>query len=132
MTDSSSPEDVASSRPRRILVVDDHADALELYTFALERAGHAVTTASDGQSALFLLVEKTFDVAILDVGLPGIDGYKVATRARELLAERTPRLIAVSGYGHHRDRAEAAASGLDLYLVKPVELDVLLAAVARP
>ena len=96
---------------RRILVVDDNEDALELLAEVLRDAGHVVTTAKDGPTALEAM--KTFhaDVAILDIGLPVMDGYELAGRLRAELGEATPRLIALTGYGQESDRAARQAGG---------------------
>jgi PAS domain S-box-containing protein len=118
------PFEVASHK-RRILIVDDNEDARMLLCDVLTAVGHEVQTAGDGVEAL--KTAKTFgpDVAILDIGLPMMDGYELAGRLRaEML--RTPRLIALSGYGQPGDHAKSIAAGFERHLVKPVDLKSLL------
>ena len=124
---SAAGEPVAKAR-RRVLVVDDNEDALELLADVLRDAGHEVTTAPDGPTALKVL--KTFhaDVAILDIGLPVMDGYELAGRLRAELGKELPRLIALTGYGQESDRARAKQAGFAEHLTKPVEGSRLLGA----
>jgi PAS domain S-box-containing protein len=112
--------------PRRILVVDDNEDALELLSEVLRGVGHEVRTAADGPSALE--VARTFpaEVAILDIGLPVMDGYELAGRLRDELGAHAPRLIALTGYGQDSDRARATEAGFAEHLTKPVEAERLL------
>jgi signal transduction histidine kinase len=107
---------------RRVLIVDDNEDGALLLDFALSKMGHTTRTAFDGPSALEAAVEFLPDVALLDIGLPAMDGYEVARRLRDLLGERTPALIALTGYGQESDRARSRAAGFDRHLVKPVDL----------
>ena len=113
---------------RRVLVVDDNEDALELLAEVLRDAGHVVATAKDGPTALKVM--KTFhaDVAILDIGLPVMDGYELAGRLRAELGKELPRLIALTGYGQESDRARAKQAGFAVHLTKPVEGGRLLRA----
>ena len=92
---------------KRVLLVDDNEDVLELLAEILRDAGHVVATAKDGPTALEIM--KTFhaDVAILDIGLPVMDGYELAGRLRTELGEALPRLIALTGYGQESDRDRA-------------------------
>lgn len=113
---------------RRVLVVDDNRDAAESLALLLEMSGCKVTTAIDPFAGLALVEEVSPDVAILDIGLPGIDGYDLAARIRATEAGRTCRLIALTGYGMAEDRARTRAAGFDAHLVKPVELAALLEA----
>jgi signal transduction histidine kinase len=110
---------------RRVLVVDDNADGAELLALSLEQMGHTTTTAGDGLSALELAKELKPEIVLLDIGLPVMDGYEVATRMREMFGERTPMLIAVTGYGQESDRARSKAAGFDHHLVKPIDLAML-------
>jgi CheY-like chemotaxis protein len=120
-------EQVATSTPgQRILVVDDNQDAAELLTLSLEAAGHVVHTSFDGSSALLALKGFRPDAAVLDIGLPGMDGYELATRIRQ---EYGPiRLIALTGYGQPSDLERSRAAGFDVHLVKPVELRLVIGA----
>ena len=109
---------------RRVLVVDDNADAASMLAEAFQEAGHTVAVAHDGTSALNRLQTFRADVGIFDIGLPGLTGYELARRAREMLPGL--RLIAVTGYGQATDVEQAHAAGFDAHCVKPVSTSVLL------
>ena len=113
-------------RGRRVLLVDDNHDAAELLAEVLRASGHRVAVASDGPTALRVAAEFHPDRALLDIGLPVMDGYELARRLRSQLGP--VRLIAVTGYGQPDDRARAKQAGFDAHLVKPVDLDELKAA----
>jgi signal transduction histidine kinase len=113
----------------RVVVIDDNADVLELTTIALESEGCQVMTADNGLTGLELLRTQPFDVAFVDIGLPGMDGYEVARQTRA--AGVDARMIAVSGYGQDRDRKRAIDAGFDLHLTKPVTVDQMVRA-TRP
>ena len=121
---------VPHSRAVRILVVDDNADAADMLAMFLSTAGHHVVTASDGPQALDVLRTFAPDVAVLDIGLPVMDGYELARRLRELLGNRAPLLIAVTGYGQAEDAQRSRDAGFAHHLVKPVDGDTLLALLA--
>ena len=123
----SAADPVARTR-RRVLVVDDNEDALELLAEVLRNAGHVVTTAKDGPTALKVMKTFRADVAILDIGLPVMDGYELAGRLRAELGKELPRLIALTGYGQESDRARAKQAGFAEHLTKPVEGGRLLGA----
>jgi signal transduction histidine kinase len=107
----------------RVAVIDDNTDALYGLRSMLELDGHAVQTAVDGETGLALLLRQAPEVAIVDIGLPGIDGYEVARRSR---AEGyRGRLIALSGYGRAEDLQRSVAAGFEAHLVKPVEPEQL-------
>jgi signal transduction histidine kinase/ActR/RegA family two-component response regulator len=113
---------VAALAPaRRVLVVDDNRDAAELLAQALAVYGFEVRVAYDGPEGIALAERFVPDVAIVDVGLPVMDGYEVGTRLRELLGARCPVLMALTGYGQPDDRARALAHGFAHHLVKPVD-----------
>jgi PAS domain S-box-containing protein len=120
----------------RLLVVDDNVDAAELLTALLESRGCVVQVAHDGSAALKIAATRSFDAALLDIGLPVMDGYELAARLRALNTMRSARLIAITGYGQASDRERALAAGFDHHLVKPVALraleEVLLATGASP
>jgi CheY-like chemotaxis protein/nitrogen-specific signal transduction histidine kinase len=118
----------AARTSRRILVVDDNEDALDLLAEVLRGAGHMVKAVVDGPTALEAL--RTFhpDVAVLDIGLPVMDGYELAQRIRQELGTTAPRLIALTGYGQDSDRARARDAGFAEHLTKPVEIGCLLGA----
>ena len=111
-------------RPK-ILIVDDNADAADTLATLVRLKGHQVQVAYDGLSAL--TVAKAFqpEIVMLDIGLPGLDGYAVAGRLRETDSTRNSLLIAISGYGQPMDEARSRKSGFDLHLVKPVEFSSL-------
>jgi CheY-like chemotaxis protein len=117
-----------SRSPLRVLLVDDFLDALDILKLGLELAGCSVETASDGLSAIEKARAGSYDVAFVDIGLPGVDGFGVARRLRAEPATRSLPLVAMSGYGSHEDRERSAASGFDAHLVKPVAPAALLGA----
>jgi len=114
----------------RILVVDDNVDALETLVQVLTIAGHTVTPALSPEDALTTLQTFSPQVAILDIGLPGMSGYELAGRLRDTMASPVA-LIALTGYGQPADRKQAENAGFDLHLVKPVDTAALLAAVQQ-
>lgn len=111
---------------RRVLLVDDHVDSCELYHEYLSVEGHDVRVVHDGRSAIELLASERFDVAVIDIGLPGMDGYEVARRLRGG-ALPLPFLVAMSGYAPP-DQSEERGRLYDLHLLKPV-LPARLAAI---
>jgi CheY-like chemotaxis protein len=116
-----------------ILLIEDHEDAREAMRALLELDGHAVETAAEGVQGIELARQKSPDVALIDIGLPGMDGYEVARRIRAVVA-RPPFLVALTGYGQPEDRQQATEAGFDAHLVKPVdppELTRVLASIPR-
>jgi CheY-like chemotaxis protein len=111
--------------PRRILVVDDNRDAVETLAELLEVWGHEVWTAADGPGGLQAAAEHQPEVILLDIGLPGIDGYEVARRLRAMPGLDSTWLIALTGYGQPEDRQRALEAGFDYHLTKPLDLAVL-------
>ncbi|WP_334186605.1 hybrid sensor histidine kinase/response regulator [Noviherbaspirillum sp.] len=107
---------------RRVLVVDDNVDAAELLASGLRATGHEVQTAYTGRSALALMWSFAPDVAILDIGMPEIDGYQLARAIRDQNTGWTGQLIALSGYGQVQDKEQALAAGFDHHITKPVRL----------
>ena len=114
------------ARQKRVLVVDDNEDAAVMLQHALGSLGYHVEMAPDGPSALDACKTFSPDVALLDIGLPVMDGYELAERLRELLVQsgRVPnlRLLAVTGYGQETDRSRSTQSGFHEHLVKPIDL----------
>jgi signal transduction histidine kinase len=108
-----------------VLLVDDNADSCELCAIALEDGGHKVTIANDGEEGVSLLLGGSYDAAILDIGLPTVDGYEIARRVRAAKLARQPVLLAVTGYGRAEDRQRSLEAGFDAHLVKPVDLHEL-------
>src|SRR5262249_27278467 len=127
-----SAKPVADSQPttrprppaRRILVVDDNRDAREMLRQILELDGHQVQEAAEGNQAVRLAAEWTPAVALIDIGLPEIDGYEVARRIRKRLGAAV-RLVALTGYGDPEARRLATEAGFDEHLVKPIDPDML-------
>jgi PAS domain S-box-containing protein len=120
----SGPTD-AESRSKRVLVVDDNADAAEMLGLLLHSRGHQVEIAHDGLAAIDLLEEFKPEVICLDIGLPHMDGYTLASKIRTLDVGKDVKLIAITGYGQEQDRARAVEAGFDHHLVKPIEPEVV-------
>jgi signal transduction histidine kinase/ActR/RegA family two-component response regulator len=116
--------------PRRVLVVDDNEDSVELLREILQWVGHEVAVAHDGPSALEVAEQFLPDVALLDIGLPVMDGYELGRRLHAMPQGARCRLIALSGYGQDRDQARSRASGFERHLVKPIDSTELLRVVA--
>ena len=122
---------VVPARAARILIVDDNDDAAQSLALVLRLEGHEVCTARDGDEALRLLDEFVPQAAVLDIGLPKMNGYELAAALRADPRTRSVALIALTGYGRAPDRRRALDAGFDEHLVKPVELDALLATLHR-
>ena len=120
-----------SAAQHRILVVDDNEDAADMLAFALASSGYATRTAHDGPDALRLAREFQPDVAVLDIGLPVMDGYELANRLKSSPEGAQVHMIALTGYGQPEDVRRALAAGFEEHLVKPVDLDRLQATVRR-
>jgi CheY-like chemotaxis protein len=103
-----------------IVVVEDQADAREALGMILQIEGHTVASAADGPSGLALILSQRPEVALLDLGLPGMNGYEVASHVRETLGNSIT-LIAMSGYGQPEDLRRSEAAGFDRHLTKPVD-----------
>jgi CheY-like chemotaxis protein len=110
----------SARRPRRkVVVADDTEDSADMMRELLEMDGHDVHVANDGQAAVELIGRVAPDAAVLDIGMPGLDGYEVARRVR---AEgRSVFLIAITGWGQEADRERAHAAGFDMHLTKPAD-----------
>ena len=117
---------VASEGLLRILVVDDNVDSADSLAMLLQACGHNVRTAYDGKSGLGVALEYRPEVMLLDIGLPGMDGYEVAKRLRLLHELPDLVLIAMTGYGLDSDRNRSKEAGFDHHLVKPADFDALL------
>jgi CheY-like chemotaxis protein len=116
---------VPNGRRRRVLIVEDSADARESLRLLLEIAGHEVDTSEDAAGTLEKVRVFRPDVALIDIGLPGMDGYRLAQALRESPHGRDLRLIALTGYAQAEDQRKALEAGFDLHLTKPVEPDRL-------
>jgi signal transduction histidine kinase/ActR/RegA family two-component response regulator len=117
---ASAPRRTGAAPARRVLVVEDNSDARESLCQLLEQAGHEVADAADGPSGLEAARALRPEIALLDIGLPGLDGYEVARRLRADPATAKTFLVAVTGYGQPEDRRRAWQAGFDAHLVKPV------------
>jgi CheY-like chemotaxis protein len=121
---SAEPKPKAELKGRRILIVDDNADAATSFASLLKLMENDVRTAATGEEALRAAKEYGPDIVLLDIALPGMNGYDVA---RALRAEVDDRMfiIAVSGYGAEQDRRRSAEAGFDAHFVKPMEIQAL-------
>ncbi|HVG04880.1 MAG TPA: hybrid sensor histidine kinase/response regulator, partial [Burkholderiaceae bacterium] len=115
---------------RRVLLIEDNGDARAMLRTILELAGHVVTERPDGPSGLTAALDVRPDVALIDLGLPGLNGYDVARGIRDSMPDYPIKLIAITGYEQPQDRLQALQAGFDAHLVKPVEPDSVLREVA--
>jgi len=107
--------------PLDILMIEDNEQNRYLARFLLEGAGHKVTSANDGLSGIELASSRRFDVILLDIQLPGMDGYDVARSLRQLGPAVAPPIVAVTSYAMPGDRERALAAGCDGYIEKPID-----------
>ena len=115
--------ETAPAARRTILVVDDNTDAADSLATSLRMQGHTVQVAYDGDSALKACERLAPDVVVLDIGMPGMDGYEVARRLRR--RQPQTRLVALSGWGQSEDKLRAREAGFDTHLTKPADLEAL-------
>jgi PAS domain S-box-containing protein len=120
-----------TSQPVRVLVVDDNDDAADLLADVLSALGHDVSKAHDGPSALAMAAQHRPSLALLDIGLPVMDGYELARRLRAMEGLGGIKLVAVTGYGQESDRRRSKDAGFDAHLVKPIDLEALPALVSK-
>jgi len=116
---------LAPGAPRRVLVVDDNVDAAESVAVLLRRDGHEVQVVFDAASALAAAPEFRPDVVILDIGMPGMDGFDAARRLRSMPFTQGAVLVALTGYGQQKDRRRTLDAGFDHHIVKPAKIDDL-------
>lgn len=109
----------------KVLVVDDNVDTVLGFLMLLKASGHDVRSANDGLSAVEKAIEYRPDVVLLDIGLPGLNGYEVARRLRQHPNLKNTVLIALTGYGQDTDRQASKQAGFDHHLVKPARFDQL-------
>jgi len=119
------PSPKMNGRRCRVLLVEDNLDALEMLAKSLRRRGHEVETASNGKQAILRFAEFLPDVAIIDIGLPEMDGYEVAKVIGDSPQRENSLLVALSGYGQQSDREASLESGFDHHLVKPLQFKLL-------
>lgn len=125
MTTTPEPVRPVTATACRVLVVDDYADNAQSMETLLKLFGFEVDVALNGPAALALADEHPPRVALVDLGMPGMDGYEVCRRLRSKLGDKV-LLVAVTAWGFDEDRARSQAAGFDLHLVKPTDPDVLL------
>jgi CheY-like chemotaxis protein/anti-sigma regulatory factor (Ser/Thr protein kinase) len=130
--DAAVPTDLAKSAiaGKRVLVVDDNVDAAETIAVFLRLEGHDVKTANDGPQALACYQIFMPDVAVIDIGLPGMDGYEVARRLAQ--GNACPLLIALTGYGQHEDKVKSHQAGFHHHFIKPANPKEIHAVIMRP
>jgi CheY-like chemotaxis protein len=106
---------------QRVLIVEDNRDAGEMYRILIELYGHEVMLAESGPMGLEMLKSVRPDIALVDIGLPGMDGYEIARRFRAEPESDQVYLVALTGYGSSADVARTRQAGFDLHLLKPVD-----------
>jgi PAS domain S-box-containing protein len=129
--DSADPAAAPAGASRRVLVVEDNPDGLETMKTLLKLWGHCVEVAHNGQEGIDKLLALRPEIALIDIGLPVLDGFEVARRAREACGKNVC-LIALTGYGHEDDRRRALQAGFDAHLIKPVDPAELSRLLAQP
>ncbi len=120
------PTALTDSAALKILVVDDNCDSAESLSFLLQLEGHETHLVYDGLAAVAAAAKLQPDVVLLDIGLPGIDGFEAARRIRAHNGDKRLLLVALTGWGQDEDRRRTAQAGFDAHLVKPVEIDALM------
>ncbi|SOY66857.1 PAS domain-containing hybrid sensor histidine kinase/response regulator [Cupriavidus taiwanensis] len=118
-------------RVQRILLVDDNRDAADSLAMLLEMCGHEVTIAYDGAEALHVAPRCRPHIALIDLAMPGMDGYEVVRAMRGVAGTEATRFVALTGFGQPADRQHTEAAGFDAHLVKPVELETLFGTIAQ-
>jgi CheY-like chemotaxis protein len=125
----SGPSEVTVSRS--VLIVDDNEDSTAFMEIILTRKGHVVRVAHDPNEALRLFAELRPDVALLDIGLPIMDGYELARRIRAVEGGASTKLIAITGFGGPAERDKATQAGFDAHMVKPASVEELAELIER-
>jgi CheY-like chemotaxis protein len=128
---ASAPPARLAPRPTRVLVVDDNRDVALTLAALLKHSGHQVELAHDGLAAVAQAADCRPDLVLVDIGLPGMDGYQVARELRSRKELQGTVLAAMTGYGQEEHRRQSEAAGFDHHLVKPLQLNTLLALLAR-
>ncbi len=118
------PPERTAAPSREILIIEDHKDGREMLRYVLELWGYQVAVAADGEEGVQKALALRPEIALVDIGLPHLDGYQVARRLRKELGNSI-FLIACTAYGSSDDRRQALEAGFDLHLRKPVDLEVL-------
>jgi CheY-like chemotaxis protein len=110
---------------KRVVVIEDNPDGAEMLGLLLEHAGYEVFTAEDGKRGIELIERVKPDIALVDIGLPVMDGFEIARWARARPEYQSLYMLALTGYGQASDRAAALAAGFDEHLVKPIDAEEL-------
>ena len=118
--------DKSDGARRRVLVVDDERDAATTWAVLLRKWGFDAEVAHDGQTALQAAAEKPPDAVLLDIGLPGMNGWTLASKLWPVGSENRPFVVVVSGYGTAEDKRKSAEAGVEVHLLKPVDVTELL------
>ena len=119
------PEKAQSATPMKVLIVDDNVDSAQTSLWMLDLMGHKGTVAHEGVTALEIAHDLQPDVVLLDIGMPGMDGYEVCRQLRLMPEMKNKTVIAQTGWGQESDRQKAFAAGFDHHVTKPVSLDLL-------
>lgn len=120
-----------SQAPRRVLLVDDHQDSAESLALLLQLKGYEVALAEDGPGALETAATFHPDIVLLDIGMPGMDGYETAGRLRQQPGGQTLLLVALTGWGRDHDLQRSREAGFDHHIVKPIDAEALAAWLAQ-
>jgi CheY-like chemotaxis protein len=131
VADAPSEAHANGASTHRILVADDNIDAMESLALLLELAGHEVRKASDGLQAVHVATQWRPDLALLDIGMPGLDGYEVARRIRSEPWGEHMMVVALSGWGQSEDICSSCEAGFNLHLVKPISFAALNGVLAK-
>ena len=118
-----------SETARKIVLVEDNDASRDMLRLLLDSVGHEVLVAADGEQGLELILSQRPQLALIDIGLPKLNGFEVARRVRKVIGEDI-RLFALTGYGRSEDSEKVTAAGFDLHLVKPISIDKLLVSIA--
>ena len=121
-----------TGRAVRVVLIEDNQDSREMLQAMLRLDGHQVESAGDGQKGLETILQQRPDIAVIDIGLPIIDGYQVARQVRQHFSKSEVLLVALTGYGQEKDREAAYQAGFDEHLVKPVNLQKLKQLLSHP
>lgn len=127
----STAEPRAPRRTRTVLIVEDNADSREMLRLLLKLSGFEVSVAADGLQALEVIQNEQPDVALVDIGLPGLDGYEVARRVRRDQHNDGVHLIALTGYSRPEDRDAVLEAGFNVHVVKPPRHDELVRLISQ-
>jgi len=122
---STSPEERGTLSPIRILIVDDNRDAAKSLGMVLEAHGAEIHLAYDGKTAIDLFATASPSVVLLDIGMPGMDGYEVARSLRATCPDRPFAIVALTGWGQENDRRRTREAGIDYHLVKPADIEMV-------